>query len=123
MQLPIVVLSLAIIVFGILPGIPLHVINSIETGFGLEALSVNIWGIASDTGTINMLNIFRKQTTTDIRILVAQPAGLAAEGNSGPSFYVQSSLPQMCDRIIHIIEIKPTILSQYKDRRSIVRID
>jgi hydrogenase maturation protease len=73
--------------------------------------------------TINMLNIFRKQTTTDIRILVTQPAEIPSKSNSGLYFYVRSSLPQMCDRIIHIIENKPTILSQYKDRRSIVRID
>ncbi|MBN2610169.1 MAG: hypothetical protein JXB00_01290 [Bacteroidales bacterium] len=58
MQLPIVILSLAIIFFGIIPGLPLHVINSIESGFGMEPLTINIWGIASDTGTINMLNIF-----------------------------------------------------------------
>jgi len=73
--------------------------------------------------TINMLNIFRKQTTTEIRILAAQPAGLPAKGSSGPYSYVQSSLPKMCDRIIHIIENKPTILSQFKDHRSIARID
>ncbi|MBN2213592.1 MAG: hypothetical protein JW723_05055 [Bacteroidales bacterium] len=58
MQLPIVILSLAIILFGILPGLPLKVINSIESGFGLEPLTINIWGITSDTGTINMLNLF-----------------------------------------------------------------
>lgn len=57
MQLPVVILSLVIIVFGILPGIPLNVINSIESGFGLEPLTMNIWGITSDTGIINMLNI------------------------------------------------------------------
>jgi len=57
MQMPIVILSVAIILFGVLPGLPLNVINSIESGFGLEPLTINIWGIASDTGTINMLNI------------------------------------------------------------------
>jgi formate hydrogenlyase subunit 3/multisubunit Na+/H+ antiporter MnhD subunit len=57
MQLPVVILSLVIIMFGILPGIPLNVINSIGQGFGMEPLTVNIWGIASDTGIINMLNI------------------------------------------------------------------
>lgn len=57
MQLPMIILSLATIIFGILPGIPLKVINSIESGFNMEQLNVNIWGIASDTGIINMLNI------------------------------------------------------------------
>jgi len=58
MQLPVVILSFAVILFGILPGIPLKVINSIETGFGLAPMNVNIWGIASDSGTINLLNLF-----------------------------------------------------------------
>ncbi len=58
MQMPMIILSLGIIIFGILPGIPLNLINSIEAGFGLEPLTVNIWGIASETGTLNMVNIF-----------------------------------------------------------------
>jgi len=59
MQLPIVIFSLIIIVFGILPGIPLKVINNIiTTSFGLKSLNINIWGIASDTGTLNAINIF-----------------------------------------------------------------
>lgn len=57
MRLPIVILSFAIILFGVLPGLPLNVINSIGSDFGLEPLMINIWGVASDTGTINMLNI------------------------------------------------------------------
>lgn len=57
MQLPIIILSFAILFFGILPGLPLKVINTIESDFGLESLQINIWGISSETGTINMLNI------------------------------------------------------------------
>jgi NADH-quinone oxidoreductase subunit M len=58
MQLPIIVLSLAILVFGILPGIPLKVINTIGTSFGFESLNVTLWGITSETGTLNTINIF-----------------------------------------------------------------
>jgi proton-translocating NADH-quinone oxidoreductase chain M len=58
MQLPMIVLSFAILLFGILPGIPLKVINAIGTSFGFEPLSVSIWGIASETGTLNTINIF-----------------------------------------------------------------
>ncbi len=58
MQLPMIVLALAIILFGILPGIPLKIINSIGVSFGLESLNINIWGIASDTGALNTINIF-----------------------------------------------------------------
>ena len=58
MQLPMIVLSLAILLFGILPGIPLKVINAIGISFGFESLNVTIWGIASETGTLNTINIF-----------------------------------------------------------------
>jgi formate hydrogenlyase subunit 3/multisubunit Na+/H+ antiporter MnhD subunit len=58
MQLPIIVLSLAILLFGILPGIPLKVINEIGTSFGFESLNITLWGITSETGTLNTINIF-----------------------------------------------------------------
>jgi formate hydrogenlyase subunit 3/multisubunit Na+/H+ antiporter MnhD subunit len=58
MQLPIIVLSLAILVFGILPGIPLKAINAIITSFGFQSLNVTLWGISSETGTLNTINIF-----------------------------------------------------------------
>jgi len=49
MQLPVVVLSVAILLFGILPGIPLKVINAIGISFGFESLNVSLWGITSET--------------------------------------------------------------------------
>jgi formate hydrogenlyase subunit 3/multisubunit Na+/H+ antiporter MnhD subunit len=58
MQLPMIVLSFAILLFGILPGIPLKVINSIVISFGFESLNVSLWGIASETGALNTVNIF-----------------------------------------------------------------
>ncbi len=58
MQIPIVILSFTIILFGILPGLPLKVINSIIVAAGFQALDINIWGVTSETGTLNMLNIF-----------------------------------------------------------------
>jgi len=58
MQLPIIVLSLAILLFGILPGIPLKVINAIGISFGFESLNVGLWGITSETGALNTVNIF-----------------------------------------------------------------
>lgn len=58
MQLPLIILSVFIILFGILPGIPLKVINAIGTSFGLQSLNITIWGIASETGTLNTINIF-----------------------------------------------------------------
>jgi len=58
MQFSMIVFSLIIVLTGILPGIPLKVINTIVTAFGFESLNVTIWGIVSETGTINTLNIF-----------------------------------------------------------------
>jgi len=58
MQLPMIILSLAILVFGILPGIPLRVIDRIGTSFGFESLNITLWGITSETGTLNTINIF-----------------------------------------------------------------
>ena len=58
MRLPILLLSVVIIVFGVVPGLPLRVIDMIQSGFGLEPLMINIWGITSDAGIINMLNLF-----------------------------------------------------------------
>jgi formate hydrogenlyase subunit 3/multisubunit Na+/H+ antiporter MnhD subunit len=58
MQLPIIVLSSAILLFGILPGIPLRVINAIGISFGFKSLNVTLWGIASETGALNMINLF-----------------------------------------------------------------
>jgi len=58
MAIPIVILSLTILLFGVLPGLPLKVINSIIVSVGFDALDVSVWGIASDTGTLNMINIF-----------------------------------------------------------------
>jgi formate hydrogenlyase subunit 3/multisubunit Na+/H+ antiporter MnhD subunit len=57
MQLPIVLLSIPVILFGVLPGIPLKIINNIQSDLGLDALNISLWGIASDTGTINLFNI------------------------------------------------------------------
>jgi NADH-quinone oxidoreductase subunit M len=57
MRIPILTLSFVVLLFGILPGIPLKIINAIGTSFGLEPLNVNIWGIASETGALNTVNI------------------------------------------------------------------
>jgi len=58
MQFSFIILSMAIIFFGILPGIPLKVINSIIGSAGFNRLNISIWGIASETGTLNTINIF-----------------------------------------------------------------
>lgn len=58
MRLPMVILCAVTIIFGILPGLGLNIINSIGISLGFESLGVNLWGIASETGTLNTINIF-----------------------------------------------------------------
>jgi formate hydrogenlyase subunit 3/multisubunit Na+/H+ antiporter MnhD subunit len=58
MQIPLIILSIVTIVFGIVPGLPLNIINSIGVSLGFDSLAVNIWGISSETGTLNTINIF-----------------------------------------------------------------
>jgi len=58
MRIPTIILAALVVLFGILPGIPLKIINSIGTFFGYRSLGVNIWGISSETGVLNTVNIF-----------------------------------------------------------------
>jgi formate hydrogenlyase subunit 3/multisubunit Na+/H+ antiporter MnhD subunit len=57
MQLPILAYSVLIILFGILPGIPLKVINAFVSSFGFDSLDVNILGVGSQTGLLSTVNI------------------------------------------------------------------
>ena len=57
MQLPMILLTLAIILFGILPGIPLKVISGIEKSFGIEPLATVIFGMPKEIGELNTINI------------------------------------------------------------------
>ncbi len=58
MQLPIIILSIMVILFGVLPGIPLKMINAVNIYMGFEPLNITLAGIISETGTLNMVNIF-----------------------------------------------------------------
>jgi len=58
MRLPMMILSLAVIVFGVLPGLPLRVIEGIGRSFGFARLDVTVWGFAAENGALNMVNIF-----------------------------------------------------------------
>ncbi len=75
MQLPIVVFSLIVVLFGILPGIPLKAVNAIGTSFGFESLNITIWGIASESGTLNTVNIFAAILVAGIVVWLVLRAG------------------------------------------------
>jgi formate hydrogenlyase subunit 3/multisubunit Na+/H+ antiporter MnhD subunit len=57
MQVPMVIFSLVIVTFGVLPGVPLRIINNIISSLGFEPLNVSLWGIVSETGALNTINI------------------------------------------------------------------
>ncbi len=57
MQFSMVILSLIILIFGILPGIPLKIISNIATLFGYDRLDISLWGLKTESGIINTLNI------------------------------------------------------------------
>jgi formate hydrogenlyase subunit 3/multisubunit Na+/H+ antiporter MnhD subunit len=58
MQLPIIILTILVILFGILPGIPLKMVNAVGTSLGFASLNITLGGIASETSTLNTINIF-----------------------------------------------------------------
>ena len=57
MQLPILVLSAAILVFGIFPGLPLGAISAIQRSFGLEALRIGLFSAPEEVGELNTVTI------------------------------------------------------------------
>ena len=57
MQIPIIFFCLVILFFGIVPGIPLGAIQDIQATMGFAPLDLTLWGLASDAGALNMLNI------------------------------------------------------------------
>ena len=57
MQLPMIVLSFAILLFGILPGIPLKAIGGIQSSLGLEPLQASLFAMPPEVGELNTINI------------------------------------------------------------------
>ncbi|RKZ03094.1 hypothetical protein DRQ21_06690 [Candidatus Fermentibacteria bacterium] len=58
MKLPMIILSFTVLLFGILPGLPLRVINKIVVSLGFDSLNISLWGIVSESGMLNMINLF-----------------------------------------------------------------
>jgi len=103
MQLPMIVLSLAILLFGILPGIPLKVMNAIGTSFGFESLNVTIWGIASETGTLNTINIFSALLVAGIIVwIIFRSAAKSAPVAQEDSYAAGAHIPK--DKYHYIAE-------------------
>ena len=57
MQLPMVALSLAVLLFGVLPGIPLKAIAGVQGSLGLEALEAGVFSVPEEVGELNTITI------------------------------------------------------------------
>jgi len=57
MRLPMAVLALAVVLFGVLPGIPVKAIASVQSSLGLEALESGLWALPPAVGELNTINI------------------------------------------------------------------
>jgi len=57
MQLPMVGLSAVILLFGIVPGIPLKAIAAVQGSLGLEALEAGLFSVPEEVGELNMIII------------------------------------------------------------------
>ncbi len=57
MQLPMILLAVAVLLFGVLPGIPVRAIASAQASLGLEALETGLWALPPAVGELNMINI------------------------------------------------------------------
>ena len=73
-----IILSSVVLLFGIIPGVPLKIINAIGISFGFKSLDVTLWGIASETGTLNTVNIFAAITVASIIVWLIFRAGRKA---------------------------------------------
>jgi len=57
MQVPILFLGGVILLFGVVPGIPLRVIGNVLSSVGIVPPALTFWGVAGEAGTLNVLNI------------------------------------------------------------------
>ncbi len=58
MRIPMIVLAGLIVLFGIMPGIPLTAVSAIEAQFGVDAIRTGLVGMPEGVGELNLLNIF-----------------------------------------------------------------
>lgn len=58
MRVPMIVLTILIVLFGVLPGIPLKAISAIQAHLGITPLETSLFGMPKALGELNTLNIF-----------------------------------------------------------------
>lgn len=110
MQLPIIVFSILVILFGVLPGIPLSIINRMMQEMGFAPMSINIWGIVTETGTLNTVNIFFAILFATFGLYLLFRSGYRREGVSQEDTYAAgSSAPE--DKYSYTVEFYAPLFS------------
>lgn len=95
MQFPIIILSLMVILFGVLPGLPLKIVNSVNTYLGFGALDITLSGITSETGALNTINIFTAVLTGVLIVWVILKMGAKAKSVTQDDNYAAgATVPQ-----------------------------
>ncbi|HDK25549.1 MAG TPA: hypothetical protein ENG48_00490 [Candidatus Atribacteria bacterium] len=95
MQIPMILLIIAVILFGILPGIPLKVISTIEKSFGIEPISTTIFGVPKEIGELNMINILAAIVTAGAFVyLVFSLSAKSKKVDQYDSYAAGSFVPQ-----------------------------
>ncbi len=104
MQFPMAVLSVIIVLFGILPGIPLKVIGNIESSFGFAPLALNVWGIRSEVAILNTLNIFAAVLLAVFFIFLLFRMGAGSRRVPQEDSYTAGAAPVPADRYHHTVD-------------------
>ncbi len=120
MRIPIILLSATVILFGILPGIPLKVVNAIGVSFGFNSMNVNVWGIASETGTLNTINIFAAVLSGGIVFFLLFRAGkkslpVAQDDNYAAGFWIPEKYQYTADFYAPLYKITRPYLTDFAD--------
>ena len=104
MHFPMAVLSLIIVGFGILPGIPLEVIGKIESSFGFAPLALNVWGVRSEAAVLNTLNIFAAIFLAVLFIFLLFRMGASSRRVPQEDSYTAGAAPVPADRYHHTVD-------------------
>ncbi|MBD3370299.1 hypothetical protein GF402_08060 [Candidatus Fermentibacteria bacterium] len=94
MAVPIVILTVLIFLFGVLPGIPLSVVDQVGTYLGFESLNVSIWGIPSETGTLNVVNLLAALAVAGFIVwLVLRAIGRSVSVDQDDTYAAGAAIP------------------------------
>lgn len=102
MRLPLVVCGSIIILFGILPGIPLGAVGPIVGSLGLEPVQATLTGFGPQVGPLNMVSIFAAAALAVLAVLLVLRASAAPRRVAQEDSYAAGS-PVPAGRYHHTV--------------------